>query len=123
MIGFGKKKNQSSWPGIRCYSDAIAKLGYKVGDPCGFVPGCAYVANSTPAFPAKQIVVVACGRDSGGGMTFVRVGDMATGSVNAIEGRECVNLRFNDGVKYFVSSAVPADVDEASRVIGMIRGK
>ena len=91
--------------------------------PLGFISGCAYVANSTPSFPTQQIVVVACGRDSGGGMTFVRVGDMATGRVRALDGRECVNLTFSDGVKYFVSSAVPADVDEASRIIGMVRGK
>lgn len=95
----------------------------KCGHPIGFVSGCAYVANSTPSFPSQQIVVVACGRDSGGGMTFVRVGDMATGRVRAIDGRECVNLMFKDGVRFFVSSAVPADVDEASRVMGMIRGK
>lgn len=92
-------------------------------NPIGFISGCAYVANSTPSFPTQQIVVVACGRDSGGGMTFVRVGDMATGRVRAIDGRECVNLTFKDGVKFFVSSAVPADVDEASRIIGMVRGK
>lgn len=110
MFGFGKK--------IRSQCDLC-----RARMPFGFVSGCAYIANSTPAFPAEQIVVVACGRDSGGGMTFVRVGDMATGRVRAMDGREFVELSFSNGVKYFVSSAVPADVDEASRVMGMIRGK
>lgn len=97
MFGFKRR--------IKSQRDLCANCGR----PLGFISGCAYVANSTPSYPTQQIVVVACGRDSGGGMTFVRVGDMATGRVWDIDGRECVNLTFNDGVKFFVSSAVPAD--------------
>lgn len=122
MNWFGKKKNPSSWLGIRCV-DALGKLGYKVGNPYGFVPGCAYVANSTPKCQAQQIVVMAGGRDSGGRMTFVRVGGIASGQIREFDGHETVLLRFENGDEFFVSAAVPADVDEASRVMRMIRGK
>lgn len=123
MFGLGKKKNPSSYCGIRRYVDAIGKLGYKIGNPYGFVPGCAYVANSTPRCPEQQIVVMAGGRDSGGRMTFTRVGGVASGQIRTFDGHETVVLRFDDGCEYFVSAAVPADVDEASRVMGMIRRK
>ena len=114
MSWFGKKKNPSNYSGDR---------RYKVGNPYGFIPGCAYVANSTPKCAEQQIVVMAGGRDSGGRMTFVRVGGIASGQVREFDGHETAMLRFEDGGEFFVSAAVMADVAEASRVLGMIRGK
>ena len=123
MWGFRRKRSGSSYSGNRFYVDAIKKLGYVYGNPYGFVPGCAYLANSTPRCKPQQIVVMAGGRDSGGRMTFTRVGGIASGQVKAFDGHETAVLRFADGGEFFVSAAVPADVDEASRIIGMVRGK
>ena len=120
---FGRNKSTSSFSGNRFYVDAIEKLGYKVGNPYGFVPGCAYVANSTPRCRQRQIVVMAGARDSGGGITFAKVGGIANGQIKEFDGHETTVLRFEDGGEFFVSAAVRADVDEASRVMGMIRGK
>ncbi len=123
MFGFAKKKKQSSLGDCRRHLDFCVMEWRSRCNPYGFVPGCAYVANSTPKCPDQQIVVMAGGRDSGGRMTFVRVGGIASGQVETFDGRETVKIRFDDGSEFFVSSAVPADVDEASRVMGMIRWK
>lgn len=56
-------------------------------------------------------------------MTFTRVGGIASGQIRTFDGHETAVLKFADGVEFFVSAAVPADVDEASRIIGMVRGK
>ena len=111
MFGFRLRKQKS---------DRASRM---VGNPYGFIPGCAYVANSTPKCLQQQIIVMAGGRDSGGRMTFVRVGGIASGQIRTFDGHETALLRFDDGGEYFVSAAVMADVDEASRVLRMIRKK
>lgn len=74
--------------------------------------GACYVA--TPHLEgAKQRLFVVAAR-SRGSVTFAMLRDVYRAQVRPIEGRETARVSADDGLDYFISSAVEADVGQAA---------
>ena len=83
-----------------------------------FEIGAAYIA--TPTLPGAHQRVFACaGRTAAGRVSLVDVRELHCVRIKVIMGRETAMVRASDGLEYFTSAVVVADV---GRAVSAVRG-
>ena len=73
-----------------------------------FEPGIPYIFTPSQKGAGEQFIAVAAERDAHGVMTFIKPLDLFYGHPVAMDGRELVSIRDENGVKYCASSAAVA---------------